>query len=138
MKKWIVEDWEFELTATEGKAGHCRLGLEKGDKFVFQYGCPADMCPRVMTRLYNYCEVIRYGGDLTYRRGALRRLRRLSMQRGGDLVIRRGGDYAYKASKEKYELDLSCPGCIKFHLKAYPINRDENGKYIGNNPRPED
>jgi len=139
MQKWIVEDWEFELTATDGKAGHCRLGLEKGDKFVFQYGCPADMCPRVMTRLYNYCEVIRYGGDFTYRRGALRQLRRLAIRGGGELVIRRGGDYEYRAIKEKYDLDLPCPGgCIQFHLKAYPVNRDENGNYIGNNPRPED
>jgi len=53
-------------------------------------------------------------------------------------VIRRGGDYEYKAIKEKYDLDLPCPGCIQFHLKAYPINRDENGKYIGNGVRPED
>ena len=29
MRKWCTEDWEFELTATDGKAGHCRLGLEK-------------------------------------------------------------------------------------------------------------
>jgi len=139
MQKWITEDWEFELTATEGKAGHCRLGLEKGDKFVFQYGCPAGMCPRVMTRLYNYCEVIRYGGDFTARRGALRRLRRLSIRRGGDLAIRRGGDYEYRARKEKYALDLPCPGgCIQFHLKAYPVNRDENGKSKPNKARPED
>lgn len=41
MQKWCTEDWQFELTATEGKAGHCRLGLEKGDKFVFSYECPA-------------------------------------------------------------------------------------------------
>lgn len=31
MRKWVVEDWQFELTAFEGKAAHCRLGLEKGD-----------------------------------------------------------------------------------------------------------
>ena len=35
MKKWVVEDWGFELIAIEGKASHCRLGLEKGDKFTF-------------------------------------------------------------------------------------------------------
>ena len=35
MQKWCTEDWQFELTAIEGRAGHCRLGLEKGDKFVF-------------------------------------------------------------------------------------------------------
>lgn len=110
MKKWVVEDWEFELTATDGKAGSCRLGLEKGDKFVFQYECPAGICPRVMTQLYTWCEVIRCGGDFTLR-----------------------------GSRQKYELDMSCPcSCIKFHLKANPINRDENGMPIANNPRPED
>lgn len=25
MRKWCVEDWEFELTVTEGKAAHCGL-----------------------------------------------------------------------------------------------------------------
>ncbi|MDR2686823.1 MAG: TIGR04076 family protein [Oscillospiraceae bacterium] len=111
MKKWVVEDWEFELTATDGKAGHCRLGLEKGDKFVFQYECPAGICPKLMAKqLYTLCEVIRFGGDFTY-----------------------------SASKEKYELDLPCPdGCIQFHLKAYPINRDGNGTPKPNNARPED
>lgn len=37
MQKWCTEDWQFELTAIEGKVGNCRLGLEKGDKFVFSY-----------------------------------------------------------------------------------------------------
>lgn len=48
MKKWIVEDWEFELVVTDGLARNCRLGLETGDRFVFQYECPAGICPRVM------------------------------------------------------------------------------------------
>jgi uncharacterized repeat protein (TIGR04076 family) len=110
MKKWVVEDWEFELTAIDGKAGHCRLGLEKGDKFVFQYECPAGMCPKIMAQLYTWCEVIRCGGDFTYR-----------------------------GEKEKYEMGMSCPDhCIMFHLKAYPVNRDENGNPKPNNPRPED
>jgi len=109
MKKWMAEDWEFELAVTEGKAGHCRLGLEKGDKFVFQYECPAGMCPKTMIQLYTWCEVIRCGGDFTYR-----------------------------GIKEKYEMDLSCAdGCIQFHLIAKPINRDENGVYNGKYERPE-
>ena len=29
MKKWIVEDWEFEITVT--KASPCRMGFEVGD-----------------------------------------------------------------------------------------------------------
>lgn len=110
MRKWVVEDWQFELTAFEGKAAHCRLGIEKGDKFVFSYECPAGMCPRVMTQVYTWCEVIRCGGDFTYR-----------------------------GVKEKYEMDLACPcRSISFHLKATPINRDENGKPLPNDPRPED
>ena len=67
MNKWVVEDWKFELTAVEGKAGNCRLGLEKGDTFSFSYECPAGMCPRVMMQVYTWCEVIRCGGDFTYR-----------------------------------------------------------------------
>ena len=110
MQKWVTEDWEFELTVANGKAGHCRLGLEKGDKFVFQYECPAGMCPKTMKQVYTWCEVVRCGGDFTYR-----------------------------GTKEKYEMDMSCAdGCIQFRLKAYPINRDENGKPLPNKARPED
>jgi len=110
MKKWIVEDWAFICTAIDGKAGDCRLGLETGDTFVFQYECPAGICPRLMAQLYTWCEVIRCGGDFTYR-----------------------------GCEERYEMDMLCPcGSIRFRLKASPINRDENGKHIGNNPRPED
>ena len=97
MRKWVVEDWEFELIATEGNAEQCRAGIEKGDRFVFSYECPEGMCPRVMTQLYTWCEVIRCGGDFTYR-----------------------------GSKNKYEMPLICPcRCIRFTLKAYPINRGE-------------
>ena len=97
MRKWIVEDWQFELTAIEGKAENCRAGIEKGDKFTFSYECPAGMCPRVMSELYTWCEVIRCGGDFTYR-----------------------------GSADKFDMDISCPcGQINFHLKAKPINRDK-------------
>ena len=110
MRKWCTEDWQFELTATAGQAGHCRLGLEKGDKFVFSYACPDGMCPKTMSNVYTWCEVIRCGGDFTYR-----------------------------GEKEKYEMELPCAdGCIQFHLKATPINRDENGKPLPNGPRPID
>ncbi len=100
MRKWITEDWEFTLTATEGQASQCRLGIEKGDRFVFSYGCPEGICPRVMGELFTWCEVIRCGGDFTYR-----------------------------GEKEKYEMALRCPcGPIRFHLKATPINRDEQDR----------
>ena len=110
MKKWVTEDWQFTLTATDGKAANCRLGIEKGDQFVFSYECPAGMCPRVMTELFTWCEVIRCGGDFTYR-----------------------------GEKERYEMDLPCPcRSITFHLKAEPINRAENGDPLPNHPRPKD
>ena len=109
MRKWVVEDWEFELTAVDGRAADCRLGLEKGDRFVFSYECPAGLCPKVMTEVYTWCEVIRCGGDFTYR-----------------------------GMKEKYEMALTCPcGSIRFRLKASPINRDENGDCLPNMPKPE-
>lgn len=110
MKKWVTEDWQFELTAVEGKAADCRLGIETGDRFIFSYECPEGICPRVMIELFTWCEVIRCGSDFTYR-----------------------------GQKEKYEMDMSCPcQSIKFHLKAIPINRDENGISLPNGPRPED
>ena len=110
MKKWVVEDWGFELTVTEGKASHCRLGLEKDDKFTFSYECPAGICPRVMAQVYTWCEVVRCGGNFTYR-----------------------------GSKKKHEIDLVCPcDSIHFHLRAIPINRDGNGNALPNNPQPID
>ena len=96
MKKSIVEEWSFELTAIKGEARDCRVGIEKGDKFVFSYECPAGICPRVMIGLFTWCEVIRCGGDFTYR-----------------------------GEKNKYEMTLPCPcGCIVFHLKAIPMRRE--------------
>ena len=110
MKRWIIEDWAFELTAIEGSAAHCRLGIEKGDSFRFSYACPEGMCPRVMMELFTWCEVIRCGGDFTHR-----------------------------GAQEKYEMDLPCPcRSILFHLKAMPVNRDETGRPLPNNPRPAD
>ena len=110
MKKWVVEDWGFEITATHGKAGNCRLGLEAGDKFSFQYEVPVGFCPRTMGDLFTWCEVIRCGGDFTYR-----------------------------GIKDKYAIDLRCAcGCIHFRLTAKPINRDENGMPLPNNKKPEE
>lgn len=108
MRKWIVEDWEFTVTATSGEARNCRLGIEKGDKFTFQYGCPANFCPRAMIEIFTWCEVIRCGGDFTSR-----------------------------GCSEKTAMDLKCPcNCIDFRLEAKPIHRDENGVYSGAGQRP--
>lgn len=38
-------------------------------------------------------------------------------------VIRCGGDFTYRGEQKKYEMVRPCPcGCIKFHLKAAPVN----------------
>ena len=104
MNKWIVEDWAFAIEVIEGDATNCRLGLEKGDKFHFEYECPQNFCPRALTEIFTYCEVVRCGGDFTYR-----------------------------GSSKKYEMNLPCPcHCLQFRLTATPINRNEQGNYIGN------
>lgn len=109
MNKWIVEDWAFEVTVTQGEASACRLGLEKGDKFSFEYECPGGFCPRAMMEIFTWCEVIRCGGNFTYR-----------------------------GCPEKYEMELECPcRVLTMRLKAIPINRDESGAYIGNSVQPE-
>lgn len=103
MKKWMAEDWAFENDITEGTSEHCRLGMEQGDKFCFQYGCPEGFCPRAMTEIFTWCEVIRCGGD-----------------------------FIHRGYGEPYKMTLWCPcHCIQFQLTAIPINRGPDGKYIG-------
>ena len=92
MNKWIKEEWSFRVEVTDGYAKDCRLGLEKGDFFSFEYETPQGFCPRAISEIYTYCEIIRCGGNFTYR-----------------------------GSKEKYSIDVSCPcNCIKFRLLAVP------------------
>lgn len=42
MNKWMTEDWKFELTAVDGRAEDCRLGIEKGDKIC---------CSRLLSKM---------------------------------------------------------------------------------------
>ena len=92
MNKWIKEEWSFCVEVTDGYAKDCRLGLEKGDVFSFEYETPQGFCPRAISEIYTYCEIIRCGGNFTYR-----------------------------GSKEKYSIDVSCPcNCIRFRLLAVP------------------
>lgn len=109
MEKWMVEDWMFEVEIVRGEAKNCRIGLEAGDVFRFEYACPANFCPRAMAEIYTWCEVVRCGGDFTHRGCA-----------------------------EKYEMELGCPcGVLRMKLRAIPINRDENGRYTGVSLRPD-
>ncbi len=86
----------------EGAARKCRISLETGDHFSFEYATPACFCPRAMADLHTWCEGIRCGGDFTAR-----------------------------GSKEPYAMEVMCPcGCIKLRLEARPVNREENGQYL--------
>ena len=111
MNKRIAEDWAFEVEVVDGISKNCRLGLEQGDKFYFEYETPKNFCPRALIEIFTWCEVVRCGGDFTYR-----------------------------GSKEKYEIDIPCPcNCLHFRLHAMPINSDiEKKSHIeicsGSNP----
>ena len=90
MKKWVTEDWAFEITVTRGKAAQCRMGFETGDKFRCNYECPTGFCPKTMPVLHTLCEIARCGGD-----------------------------YKLCGSKSSHEIDFSCAdNCIRFHLAA--------------------
>lgn len=93
MRKWIVEDWQFTITVTSGKADECRLGFEAGDTFTCEYAVPTGFCPKTMPVLHTLCEVIRCGGSF--------------IQRGSD---------------KPYEIDFPCAdGAITFHLTATKV-----------------
>ena len=40
MNKWIKENWSFRLEVIDGYVKDCKLGLEKGDVFSFEYETP--------------------------------------------------------------------------------------------------
>ncbi|MEA4824350.1 MAG: TIGR04076 family protein [Clostridiaceae bacterium] len=95
MKKWITEDWTFEITAVKGKAEQCRLGIEEGDVFRCQYECPAGFCPKTMPVLYTLCEIMRCGGS-----------------------------FRLRGSDTEHEIDFPCAdGCVEFHLRAIQERR---------------
>lgn len=90
MRRWMEEDWAFEITVLSSHAGNCRLGMEQGDSFSFAYGCPADFCPRTMIEVFTWCEVVRCGGD-----------------------------FLARGSREKYAMEFDCPcHVVRFRLEA--------------------
>lgn len=93
MRKWIIEDWEFTITVTSGKAEHCRLGFEEGDSFQCEYAVPTGFCPKTMPVLHTLCEIIRKGGSFTHR-----------------------------GSDTPYEIDFPCAdGAVCFHIIAKKV-----------------
>lgn len=90
MKKWLEEEWRFEITVIKGESQRCRLGLETGDIFTCGYECPGGFCPKTIPVLYTLCEIVRCGGNFRLR---------------GSLSPR--------------EISFPCAdGCLEFHLKA--------------------
>ena len=103
MKKWVEEEYEFQIDVTgflrgEDTVGYCRNGEEVGDRYTCTYGCPVNqdgqgICSKTMLLLFPLMEVIRSGGDLTNVGGSGR-----------------------------YTKDLVCPdGCVLFRLTAKPL-----------------
>ena len=69
MKRFVTENVTFEITVTGGKTNpdgvlDCRNGHEIGDRYVCQYGCPADFCQKAMLKAFPIMEAVRAGGDL--------------------------------------------------------------------------
>lgn len=90
MRKWIIEDWEFKIVVTKGKAEECRMGFEAGDEFSCTYECPTGFCPKTMPVLHTLCEIARCGGN-----------------------------YRFCGSKLSYEIDFPCAdNSVEFHLIA--------------------
>ena len=101
MKKWLDEEYEFEVEVTgylrgDKPEGLCRNGEEIGDKYSCSYGCPVNqegygICSMMM--LHPLMEAIGSGEDLK------------------DV----GGS-------DKYVKDIVCPdGCVMFRLTARRI-----------------
>ena len=102
MKKWLDEEYEFEVEVTgylrgggDKAEGLCRNGEEIGDKYSCTYGCPVNeqgygICSKTMIMLYPLMEAVRSGGDLRNVGGS-----------------------------DEYVKDIVCPdGCVLFRLTA--------------------
>lgn len=49
--------------AVNGRAESCRISLEAGEGFRFEYATPEDFRPRAMPEICTLCETVRCGGD---------------------------------------------------------------------------
>lgn len=88
MKKWLDEEYEFEVEVTGFLRGdhtehYCRNGEEIGDKYTCTYGCPVNsdgygICSKVMMVLFP-------NGGHKERRGFGEHRRRWKVQQGGCL-----------------------------------------------------
>ena len=82
----MIKSKAFTVEAVDDNAKHCRLGLETGDTFCFEYETPQSFCPPSLSEILTWCEVFRCGGYFTCR-----------------------------GAKEKYKMEISCPcHCLQF------------------------
>lgn len=103
MKKWLEEEYEFEIEVIDFLRGehtehYCRNGEEIGDTYTCTYGCPVNaegygICSKTMMMLYPIMEAVRSGGNLE----------------------NIGGDGTYSKV-------IVCPdGCVMFRITAKPL-----------------
>ena len=106
MKKWLDEEYEFEVEVTgyprgDKPEGLCRNGEEIGDKYSCTYGCPVNregygICSKTMMMPYPLMEAIGSGGDLRNVGGS-----------------------------DKHVNDIVCPdGCVMFRPRAKKLDGD--------------
>ena len=100
MKKWYVEEYEWEIKVIgflhgSQTEGYCRNGEEIGDTYTCGYGCPVNaqglgICSKAMLLMFPVMEAVRSGGNLE--------------NIGGSSV---------------YSKDIVCPdGCVLFRMTA--------------------
>lgn len=63
MNQWYNEEYSFKITVLSIKPdnsplNNCRNGLEVGDVFNCEYGCPDRFCPKSMLKLFPLMEVV--------------------------------------------------------------------------------
>jgi uncharacterized repeat protein (TIGR04076 family) len=79
---------------TDDDPKNCRLGFESGDLFTCEYSVPNDFCPKTITKMYPYMEVIRAGGDL----------RKLgSKEHSSKMILCPDGEVTFKLTGNKIE-----------------------------------
>jgi uncharacterized repeat protein (TIGR04076 family) len=64
MKKNFSEEDEFTISVLKADTEKCRMGLEVGDTFTFEFGTPADLCGDVYFHIYPILHTLRGGGDM--------------------------------------------------------------------------
>lgn len=67
MKLVYKEDYSFKIIvlslSPDNSPKRCRLGLEVGDVFEFEYGCPGGFCPESLVVVLPLISMVRDGNE---------------------------------------------------------------------------